>query len=53
MEALIFVAVFAAGVVAGFTIAAVTETRVERKLDKKFWAMKHDLEAGCLSAERP
>ena len=32
------------GAVIGFTIAAVSETRVERKLDKKFWQMKHDLE---------
>ena len=44
MGVLTAVLIFAAGVIVGFTIAAVTETRVERKLDKKFWQMKHDLE---------
>ena len=38
MGVLTAVLIFAAGVIVGFTIAAVTETRVERKLDKKFWA---------------
>ena len=43
ISSLILLAVFAAGLAVGFTIAAVTETRVERKLDKKFWAMQNDL----------
>ena len=33
----------AAGAVIGFTIAAVSETRVERKLDKKFWKLQDDI----------
>ena len=43
MGVLTAVLIFAAGVIVGFTIAAVTETRVERKLDKKFWAMKGEI----------
>lgn len=36
-------AIFAAGLLIGYAIAAVTETRLERKLDKKFWRMTDDL----------
>ena len=43
MTAFLYVLFFALGIVVGFTIAAVTETRVERKLDKKFWAMKGEI----------
>ena len=42
-EILMAVGIFAVGVIVGFTIAAVTETRVERKLDKRFWRMTDDL----------
>ena len=44
MDVLMAVLIFAAGVIVGFTIAAVTETRVERKLDKKFWRMQGEIE---------
>ena len=43
MDVLIAVGIFAAGLVIGFGIAAVTETRLERKLDKKFWKMQDQL----------
>ena len=43
MGVLMGVLIFAVGGIFGFTIAAVTETRVERKLDKKFWAMQNEL----------
>ena len=43
METLTTLGVFVAGLVIGYVIAAVTETRLERKLDKKFWAMQDQL----------
>lgn len=43
METLTTLGVFIAGLVIGYVIAAVTETRLERKLDKKFWKMQDQL----------
>ena len=42
-EILMVLGVLVAGLAIGFGIAAVTETRVERKLDRRFWAMQDDL----------
>lgn len=42
-EILIYLGVFVGGAAVGYLIAAVTETRIERKLDKKFWQMQDDL----------
>ena len=43
-EILMVLGVFVAGLAIGFGIAAVTETRVERKLDRRFWALQDDIE---------
>lgn len=43
IETLTTLAIFAAGLLIGYATAAVTETRLERKLDKKFWRMTDDL----------
>ena len=42
-EILMVLGVFVAGLAIGFGIAAVTETRVERKLDERFGALRDDI----------
>ena len=42
-ETVMVLGVFVGGLAVGYVIAAVTETRLERKLDKKFWRMTDDL----------
>ena len=42
-EFLIYAGVFVGGGVLGYVVAAVTEFRFERKLDKKFWAFQDEI----------